>query len=68
MYTQLVYIYTDCLRFMINATQVLSSSVAKAFDFYGDPETVETRRFVAMFDKFFDCLNGRSPNEYIKRL
>ena len=28
--------------------------LAKAFDFYGDPETVETRRFAAMFDKFFD--------------
>ncbi len=48
--------------------QVLSGSVAKAFDYYGDREIRETQRFVATFDKFFDCLNVRSPQEHIKRL
>ena len=47
--------------------KVLSESVAHALQFYGDPDTTETQRFVRTFDKFFDCLNVRSPSEYIKK-
>ena len=47
--------------------QVLSSSVANALQFYGNPDTTETERFVRTFDKFFDCLNVRSPNEHITK-
>lgn len=47
--------------------QVLSSSVANALQFYGNPDTTETERFVRTFDKFFDCLNVRSPKEYITK-
>ena len=34
---------------------------------YGFPDTSETERFVRTFDKFFDCLNVRSTDEYIKK-
>lgn len=47
--------------------QVLSKSVAKAFEFYGDSAMEETQRFIQTFDTFFDCLNVRSPDEYFKR-
>lgn len=47
--------------------QVLSESVAKAYDFYGNNEAEETKRFISNFDTFFDCLNVRCPDEYIKR-
>ena len=47
--------------------QVLSASVAKSFDFYGDPATRETQRFILMFDSFFDCLNVRNRDEHAKR-
>ena len=40
--------------------QVLSQSVANALDFYGSCETVETKKFVEMFNKYFDILNVRS--------
>ena len=45
--------------------QVLSESVANAFSYFDDPDTTETQRFVSLFDKFFDCLNVRSTNEWI---
>ena len=35
--------------------------------FYGGDETTETQRFIKMFDKFFDCLNVRSPDEYRRK-
>ena len=44
---------------LIISIQVLSTSVANGFDFYGLEETKETEKFVRMFDKFFDCLNVR---------
>ena len=47
--------------------QVLSESVANALAFYGDLQTKETQRFVRIFDKFFDCLNGRNLDEHQKR-
>lgn len=53
-------------RNYIIISQVLSESVANAFEFYGDPATTETQRFVRKFDAFFDCLNGRSSDEHFK--
>ena len=46
---------------------MLSQSVASAFAYFNDPATVETQRFVSYFDKFFDCLNVRSFNEYVRK-
>ena len=45
----------------------MSESVAKALAYYGDADTIETQRFIMMFDRFFDCLNVRHPAEYIQR-
>lgn len=45
----------------------MSNSVAKGLEFSGDLETTETQRFCSMFDRFFDCLNGRNLSEHIKR-
>ena len=36
--------------------QVLSTSVANALEYYGDPATKETELFVRKFDCLFDCL------------
>ena len=48
--------------------QVLSTSVANAFQYFGDPETKETETFVRQFDRFFDCMNVRNYSEgYQKR-
>lgn len=41
--------------------------MAKALGYYDDATTVETQRFVRMFDKFFDCMNVRHPTEHIQR-
>ena len=38
-------------------SKVLSKSVNNGFRYYSVDETTETEKFVAMFDKFFDCLN-----------
>ena len=46
--------------------KVLSKTVAEAFSFYGNPDMVETEIFVRTYDKFFDCLNVRSRDEYIR--
>lgn len=42
---------------------MLSSSVAAAMEYYAEAETVETMKFVRVFDRFFDCLNTRHPKE-----
>ena len=47
--------------------KVLSTSVAEAFALFDYPDTSETERFVRTFDKFFDCLNVRSTDEYVKQ-
>ena len=47
------------------STQVLSKSVAEAMEYYDDNDTVETRKFVRTFDRFFDMLNTRSLEEGI---
>ena len=41
--------------------------MANALAFYGDLQTRETQRFVRMFDKSFDCLNGRNVDEHRKQ-
>lgn len=54
--------YTECV-----CTQVLSQHVADALDFYGSSETLETKRFVEIFNKFFDCMNIRHWDEHRKK-
>lgn len=44
---------------------MLSKSVADAFAYYGEDDTIETQRFVRTFDWFFDMLNTRSLEEGI---
>lgn len=39
---------------------MLSRSVSDALEYFGDPSTTETQKFVHIFDDLFDCLNGRS--------
>ena len=41
--------------------------MANALDYYGDPDTTETRKFVRNFDRFFDCLNVRCTQEGIQK-
>jgi len=45
------------------AAQCLSTRVANALRYQGKPETQGTQKFVRIFDKFFDCLNGQYPNQ-----
>ena len=48
--------------------QVLSTSVAKALEYYKDLATKETERFCLMFDHYsFDCLNVRAYTEGRKK-
>ena len=41
--------------------------MANALNYYGDPDTTETREFVRNFDRFFDCLNVRCTQEGIQK-
>ena len=36
----------------------------EAFEYFGDHSTKEIQKFVALLDRFFDCLNVRSLNEW----
>lgn len=49
------------------AAQVLSKSVADALEYYNDPDTTETRRFVQYFDRFFDMMNTQHLDEGIQK-
>ena len=51
----------------VHILQVLSSFVADAFEYFGDPETTKTEHFVCQFDCLFDCLNVRSSTEWCKK-
>ena len=57
-----IYIYILCV-----CNQVLSTSFAKALEYYKDPATKEIQRFCQMFDHFFDCLNVQSYTEGRKK-
>ena len=59
-YSNETYIYA-----LVKLFQVLSKSVADAFDYYGEHDTIETQKFVRTFDQFFDMLNTRSQEEGI---
>ena len=39
----------------------MSESVASALEFLDNDATQETRLFIRMIDKFFDCLNAKGP-------
>ena len=45
--------------------QVLSETVASALQVLTKGDTVETRLFIRMTDRFFDCLNVKSPRQGI---
>ena len=38
----------------------MSESVASALQYLGDDRTIQTRVFIRMIDRFFDCLNVKS--------
>lgn len=38
--------------------------MANALELTGGPQVVETVKFIRLFDKFFDCLNGRNLYEH----
>ena len=59
----------DSIRIIVclHTTQVLSTSVADALAYFDDPSTKETKHFIRMFDKFFDCMNVRSMNEWVSK-
>ena len=46
---------------MLCCMQVLSETVASALQVLSKDDTVETRLFIRMMDRFFDCLNVKSP-------
>lgn len=39
----------------------MSESVACALQYIDNDDTIETRLFIRMIDKFFDCLNVKGP-------
>lgn len=47
--------------------QVLSKTVCDAFAYFGDPETEQLQKFVANFDRFFDCMNVRNMDEWSRK-
>ena len=47
-------------------SQVLSTSVADAFSYFGDPSTTETETFIRYFDRLFDCLNVRNLSDRLQ--
>lgn len=49
------------------AAQVLSASTSHAILLKGIPEMTETANFCLMFDRWFDCLNGRYLDEGTKK-
>lgn len=49
------------------ATQVLSKSVAMAFEESGDKEVLGTAKFCQMMNDLFDCTNVRSTNEHVRK-
>ena len=46
---------------------MLSTSVADALAYFDDPSAKETEHFIRVFDKFFDCMNVRSMNEWMSK-
>ena len=53
-----------CVKF---ATQILSESVGKVLEQFGNMETFGTAKYCKMFDSFFDCLNVRSLTEHERK-
>ena len=51
-----------CAKF---ARQILSESVGKVLEQFGNMETLETAKYCKIFDFFFDCLNVRSLTEHV---
>ena len=49
------------------ATQVLSKFVAIALEESDDEEVLGTAKFCRMMNDFFDCTNGRSTSEHVRK-
>jgi hypothetical protein len=49
------------------AAQVLSETVGCVLNEFGSPEVAGTAQFCLMMDKFFDCLNVRNKQEWVKK-
>ena len=49
------------------AAQVLSSTMSAVLENFGPPDAIETAKFCKMMDTFFDCLNVRSLEEYMRK-
>ena len=49
--------------FLLDNFKVMSASVAAVMRAYGQDEMQETANFLALMDRFFDCLNVRSEKE-----
>ena len=54
-----------CVKFV---TQILSESVGKVLEHFGNMETFETAKYCKTFYSFFDCLNVRSLTEHEKKM
>ena len=64
-HTHCAHWYSDSyMHTLYQLPQVLSKSVCDAFSYFGDPTTKETEKFILMMDRFFDCLNVRSLNQW----
>ena len=46
----------------------MSKTVADLFEYFDDPSTTETKKFVLMFDRLFDCLNVRDLHQWVRKL
>ena len=46
----------------------MSKTVADLFDYFGDESTTETKKFVLILDKLFDCLNVRDLHQWVHKL
>lgn len=46
---------------------MFSKTVACALSYFNFPETGATKKFVEIFDRFFDCLNVRNRSEHYEK-
>ena len=51
----------QCTIIIVDHFIALSESVASALEYLDNNATQQTRLFIRMIDKFFDCLNTKGP-------
>ena len=49
------------------AVQVLSSTMGNVLQEFGPSDAVETAKFCALMDQFFDCTNVRNTKEHVHK-